>query len=538
MYLDTAFIKTKSRIYKRVLLRNSYRENGKVKHKTIANLSGQSDETIEAIRFALKNKSNVQQLLINNSKPIIGYSFAALFILYEISKRLHINDVLGNSRNAKLALWQIFARIIDQGSRLSAVRLAEHHAVCEILNLDSFNEDALYQNLKWMADNQEKMEIKLFEYKNPSKTNLFLYDVTSSYIEGEYNEYANFGYNRDKKKGKKQIVIGLLTDCEGDPVSVQVFKGNTTDSSTFVEQVYKVCEKFRVLNVIFVGDRGMIKKPQIDNLPKFFSYITAITKPEIHTLIKTKIITIEDFSDQLHEIRVGEIRYILKKNPIRAREIEANRESKFINLQKAIEEKNNYLKGHPKASSKIAIKTIKAKAEKLNIDKWVVIIFFSGKIVCKKKLKKLKSESMLDGCYVLKSNSIENSSEIIHERYKDLKYVENAFRTMKSMHLEIRPYYVRKEASTEGHVFIVMLAYKIIRYLREEWSLLNTTVEEGINILSSIRGITNEEKKYQTSPKLDCDSECLIKKLNIELPSILPMRSCVVATRKTLAKRN
>jgi transposase len=330
-----------------------------------------------------------------------------------------------------------------------------------------------------------------------------------------------------------------LTDIEGDPVSVQVFKGNTADTSTFVEQVHKVIEKFHVENVIMVGDRGMIKQPQIDQLPKSFFYVTAITKAQINVLIKNKIIKLKDFSEEVYEVQDNQIRYILKRNPIRAQEIEKNKEEKFLSLQKKLEEKNIYLKEHPKSNLKKALDELKGKAKNLHIDTWINIESIDRQIVLTKDLEKLKSESTLDGCYVLKTDileSKENTSKIIHERYKDLKNVEWAFRTMKTTHLEIRPYYVRRAVSTEGHVFVVMLAYKLIRYLTHAWSSLNITIEEGIHELSSIRGLTNEEKKYQTLPQLDERAKELIEKLDIELPQILPMRTCVVDTRKKLIK--
>ena len=138
-------------------------------------------------------------------------------------------------------MWQVLARVIDQGSRLSAVRLAASHAACDVLGLDAFDEDDLYANLDWLHEHQETIENRLFRRRHPDgKANLFLYDVTSSYLEGTDNELAAFGYNRDGKHGKLQIVIGLLCDEQGWPLSVEVFAGNTADTSTFASQVRKV----------------------------------------------------------------------------------------------------------------------------------------------------------------------------------------------------------------------------------------------------------------------------------------------------------
>lgn len=147
--------------------------------------------------------------------------------------------------------------------------MSETHALASILDLQKgFTEDHLYKNLKWLSENQSEIENKLFKKRNEKSTNIFLYDVTSSYLEGTENELADWGYNRDGKKGKKQIVIGLLCDENGIPMSTQVFKGNTHDTSTFMDQIIKAKNRFNCKKVIFVGDRGMIKSSQIEDLEK------------------------------------------------------------------------------------------------------------------------------------------------------------------------------------------------------------------------------------------------------------------------------
>ena len=221
-------------------LRQSYRQDSKVKHRTIANLSSCSEQEIEAMRLALKHKDDLTKLAALPDVVSVGQgpSVAAVWLIHSIARQLKITDALGNSREGKLALWQVIARVIDQGSRLSAVRLAQSHACCEILGLGSFNEDHLYANLDWLDKNQAKIEDSLFGLSySKNKPSLYLYDVTSSYLEGHNNELAAFGYNRDGKKGKRQIVIGLLCDCNGRPLSIEVFAGNTSDPSTVASQI-------------------------------------------------------------------------------------------------------------------------------------------------------------------------------------------------------------------------------------------------------------------------------------------------------------
>lgn len=543
MYIDISFTKVRGKVYKRVLLRTSYREGKSVKHKTIANLSRESEETIEAIRAALKNKRNINKFLattkeVNQLKK--GPSIGAIYALNILSKRLSVTQALGTSRQGMLALWQIFARVIEQGSRLSAVRSADRHAICDLLNLDVFTEDDLYHNLDWIAKHQEEIEKKLFHHKLNFKKNLnlFLYDVTSSYTEGENNEYAAFGYNRDRKRGKKQIVVGLLTDCEGDPVSVQVFNGNTSDNKTFVEQVYKIRDQFGVENVVWVGDRGMIKGPQIEQLGESFQYVTAVTRPQMLTMFKQSKISLNDFTDELKEIfdETTGIRYILRRNPVRLKELVLQRESKIQFFKHKVLKSNEYLRAHPRAKIETSIKNLHACAKKLKIDGLLSIQKKQNKITIEMNKKALEEASRFDGCYIVKTNvmnSPETSSKLVHDRYKDLSDVEWAFRTMKTTHLEMRPYYIRKASRTDGHALVVMLAYKFIRYLREAWRNIEITVEEGVSELAHLHSLLQgDNPNCQYIPRPCGLSEQLLDALHIELPEVLPYKGVHVATRK------
>src|SRR5262247_3156624 len=283
MYIDTSHITRGGKTYTRHLLRESYRANGKVLHRTIANLSQCSAAEIEAIRLARRHKQDLENLGTVQDAVTLkqGLSFGAVWTVYHVARRLGIEKALGTTREGKLALWQVVARGLDQGSRRSAVRLAMSHAACDLLGLAAFDEDALYENLDWLAGAQAAIEDRLFAQRTKTTpVRLFLYDVTSSYVEGTHNALAAFGYNRDGKKGKRQIVIGLLCDEDGQPVSIEVFPGNTQDPQTFATQINKVKARFGVQAITFVGDRGMIKGQQIEDLAQQgCHYITAITKP-------------------------------------------------------------------------------------------------------------------------------------------------------------------------------------------------------------------------------------------------------------------
>jgi hypothetical protein len=272
-------------VYRCVLLRQSYREGGKVKNRTLANLSRCTPQEVEAIRLALQHKDDLAVLSTFHTAPLHeGRSVGAVWVIYDMARRLGIAAALGADCAGTLALWQVLARVIDQGARLSAVRLAQTHAACKVLHLSrGFDENDLYDNLAWLADNQRTIERRLFTTRRGDRTpTLFLYDVTSSDLEGPCNAFAAFGYNRDGKTGKKQVGLGLLCDEEGMPVSVDVFAGNTPDRTTLAAQITKVARRFGCERVTFVGDRGMIKSHQIEALAQAgFPYITALSKPQV-----------------------------------------------------------------------------------------------------------------------------------------------------------------------------------------------------------------------------------------------------------------
>jgi len=550
MYLDTSTVKQKNKTYTRHLLRESYRENGKVKHRTIANLSSCSENEVEAIRLALRHKDDLATLLSANAQNTTekqGLSFGAVWLVYSIARRLKIVDALGTTREGKLALWQVIARVIDQGSRLSAVRLAGSHAACDVLSLKKFNENDLYSNLDWLAKHQGVIEDRLFKALHPvKKPGLFLYDVTSSYLEGTQNELAAFGYNRDCKKGKRQIVIGLLCNADGQPLSVEVFVGNTQDPKTFSPQIKKVAERFGAQEVTFVGDRGMIKSDQITQLnapPYGFHYITAITKPQIDALLEKKVIQLSLFDQGLAEVKTNEgIRYVLRRNPVRAEEIRKSREDKLNVLRNIIAEQNSYLKEHPRAKVTVAFRKINERCKKYKMTDWAQISVSDRTLALTIDNDAAIEAAQLDGCYILKTDlsEINASKEVIHDRYKDLALVEWAFRTSKTVELELRPIHVRLATRTRGHVCVVMLAYRIVKELAELWRHLDVTVQEGLDEFTTLCAMeveTEEGVRYNRIPEPRQSIKKLLEAAGVQLPKIFSATGVKVTTKKKLPSR-
>jgi hypothetical protein len=546
LYLDRSKTNANGNTYHRALLRQSFRQNGKVKHRTIANLSACSHAELQAIELALKHKHDLDSLRANSQGPLQlrqGLCFGAVWSLHQRAERLGLTAALGSDRQGKLALWQVLARAIQPGSRLSAVRLAASHAACDVLALEPFNEDQLYPNLAWLAENQARIEQALFKQIHPqSCPDLFLYDVTSSYLEGDHNALAAWGYNRDGKPGKKQIVIGLLCDGQGRALSVEVFAGNTGDPKTVGAQIAKVVERFGGNGVTFVGDRGMIKGPQIKELgQEHFHYITAISRPQIESLLQQKVLAMELFDTTVSEVASipEKVRYILRRNPQRALEIQHSRQSKQDSLARLLEEKNQYLAQKPKAQVKVALKAVRARAVKLKVDDWAGFKAQGRKLVLTLDEPTLAEAKKLDGCYVIKTDLLADwaTTQVVHDRYKDLALVEQNFRTSKTVELELRPVHVRLEASTRGHVLVVMLAHRLIQELQADWAPENLTVQEAINELSTLcvtQVVVNDTVRDQLVPGGRAQVKRLLELAKVQMPSKLRYTGNTVATRKQL----
>jgi hypothetical protein len=549
MFVDSSTTRLNGKAYPRHLLRESYREAGKVKHRTIANLSHCKAEEVEAIRLALRHKADLAGMVAaagqRGLELVQGASVGAVWLLSQLARELGIVAALGSDRQGKLALWQVIARVLDQGSRLSAVRLAGGHAAGAALGMISFDEDDLYANLDWLANNQADIEIRLFaRRKSASAPDVFLYDVTSTYLEGEQNAFAAFGYNRDRKSGKRQIVIGLLCDADGRPLSIELFAGNTSDVKTFSSQLSKAAARFGAERVTFVGDRGMIKAPQRAELRAAdFHYITAITKAQIDGLIAAGVLQMDLFEQALAEVegKDGE-RYVLRRNPARAEELAASREDKLSTLRTAGQAADKYLREHPRAAAKTQVSRLNARAKTLHVDKFVQIAAEGRSVALTVDQDALTELARLDGCYALRTDLPKAvvSKDVVHDRYKDLAQVEWAFRDSKSVHLEMRPVYLRAENRTRGHAVVVMLAYLMAQELRRRWRDSDLTVQEGLHRLAGLcvtEVRIGGRASYHQVPTPRDDVRQLFEAASIAIPTALPLAPARVATKRKLPQR-
>jgi transposase len=525
-----------------ILLREARRQGKKVVKVTLANLSHLSPQRIDILRRALKGE--LDELAFGKTPAALeqGPSFGTLFVVKTLCERLGITASLGKNRYTNFVLLMIAARLLEPGSKLAAMRWAKTHAIKELFDLESesFDENSFYRAISWLAERQADIEQKLFRhrYSNQSAPELFLYDVTSSYLEGTDNELADYGYNRDKKQGKKQIVIGLLTDIYGDPVAVRVFEGNTSDTTTVPEQISILARQFRVQRITLVGDKGMLRGPQIKELTAVhFHYITAISKSEIRTMLSTGLIQLSLFDENITsvtDITTG-IRYVLRRNPERMRQAGANRHDRIKKVKACVVTQNDYLAASSKRRVDVALRQITDKIEKYNLRKIITAKSNGRCIEISINNDALYQAEMLDGCYVIKSDLPTDAitTAQIHDRYKDLSKVEQAFRTMKTGLLEIRPLFLRRADHTRGHVFMVMLSYLLSKEIDKSLVNLDGSTSELLHDLDRIciqrQWLTNEVQ-ISRLPKPTAAQMEILQALEISLPEAVCVpsnnRSC------------
>lgn len=369
--------------------------------------------------------------------------------------------------------------------------------------------------------------------------------MTSSYLEGTYNALAAWGYNRDGKEGKMQLVIGLLTDSRGEPISTLVYRGNTSDLKTFGAQVNKVKKELGCEGVTLVGDRGMIRTDQKEAAQKAdLHFITALTKPQIEKLLAQEVLQLGLFEDKVSEV-VGEDgrRFVLRRNPERQKELERSREQKHQVVEAALKKANTYLAEHPRAKVRTQRRKLTAQLQKLKIDDWLQLTVKAKRLALSLDEPALKSAAQLDGCYVVETDlkARQADAQTVHDRYKDLAFVERDFRTLKSGHLDFRPWFVCTEDNTQAHALTSMLALKVRRHLERAWWPLEVTVEEGLRELEKlcVMELVHSESGKVVARRVPDPSPRqreLLEALNLTLPSSVPETEVRVGTRKKINK--
>jgi len=487
MKLRVAWAKSryKDKTYETPLVVTSYRdENGTPRNKTIVSLAKLPRFVVQLVEEGLKrgDDSVLEQYVHNDDvqhlrSVVIGPVFVALTVL----KQLGVFSLLMTSLSFKQAasvLSIIVERVISAKplSVMALQRAFDKEPLSHLLGLDK--SPALKTWYGALAKLEEKRESILQQLyaRNHRPGHLYLYDITSSYFEGLTCELAAFGYNRDGKKGKKQVVIGVICDEDGCPIWVDVFKGNTSDQTTVKQQLVNLKTKLGLEDVIFVGDRGMVTHARIEELEQegwweSFSYITALTRHEMMALVEDEAhpVQLELFDHQnLVEVQSDGTRYVLCHNPQRRQRDCAMRHRLLAHTEAKLQSiQNNVEAGRLKNKDVIARRLYRW------LDHWSMGRFFEvhydeGSFSYARNEDEIERYARLDGCYVIRSNADtwQQTTQELREHYKDLKYVEQAFRTMKTTDIQVRPIRHFNEAQVRGHIFACFLAYRVIWELR------------------------------------------------------------------------
>ena len=467
-----------------VLLRESYREGNRVKKRTLANLSKLPDDVVDNLKLVLKGaKVSISETIPDNFEVIRSLPHGHVAVILSTIKKLSLDKIISEKscRNRNLVIGMIIARIINPKSKLATARGFHQetcsHSLGQLLNLEKVDEDELYLALDWLLENQENIENKLAA-KHLINGSLVLYDVSSTYLEGTGCQLGEYGYNRDKKKGKTQIVFGLLCDLNGCPIAVEVFKGNTKDSSTLVSQIDKVRNRFGIKNIIWVSDRGILTSAQINEsvLPREgLDYITGLTKPQIRQLAEAEAIQLGIFDEvNLVEFESEDYpseRLIACRNPLIAEKNSKQRKALLEKVEKELEkivEATKRQKRALKGQDKIAMRVAKV-LNKYKVNKYYNLEIKEKSFNYSRKAELIAQEKALDGIYILRTSVKKTvmDTTCTVKAYKSLSQVEEAFRCYKSIDLKVRPIYHYKGERVKAHIFLCMLAYYVEWHLRK-----------------------------------------------------------------------
>ncbi|MGZ3235379.1 MAG: IS1634 family transposase [Croceibacterium sp.] len=463
-----------------ILLRESYRDAGKIKKRTIANLSDWPTEIVEGLRTLLKGgkvaPADQESIIVRRALPH-GHVAVVLGTLRNIG----LDRMLGPPRNRcrDLVIAMIVARLIAPASKLATARMLDpltaSSSLGEVLGLGPVDEDELYVALDWLGERQEAIE-KALARKHLHDGTLVLYDVSSSYVEGRCCELARLGYNRDGKKGKLQIVYGLLCAADGCPVAIEVFEGDTGDPRTLAAQIDKVKKRFALERVALVGDRGMITQARLDAeiAPAGLDWITALRAPAIRTLVEAGALQMSLF-DQRDMAAItspdypGE-RLIVCRNPDLARERTRKREdllaateADLAVIAAAVRRARNPLRGEAEIALKVG-----AVVNRHKVAKHFELSIGEASFSFHRKTEAIAAEAALDGIYVVRTNLpkklLDDAATV--GAYKSLARVERAFRSLKTVDIHLRPIFHWTTPRVRAHVLLCMLAYHVEHHMR------------------------------------------------------------------------
>ncbi len=459
-----------------ILLRESYREGGRVKSRTLANLSSLTEKQVEGMRRALRGEP-----LFGPDGPIRkvrDQSHGAVDAVRQVIRKLGLEVLIDRqpSRQRDLVMALLVARITDAQSKLATTRAWKTTTLPEDLGIADATEDDLYDAMDWLFERQDAIEKKLAT-RHLRQQGLVLYDLSSSYFEGHQCPLAKFGYNRDGKKGKLQVNYGLLTDERGCPIAVQVYEGNASDSTTLLDQVERVRSDFGIDGFVIVGDRGMITEKQISSLRKTggMTWVTALKSGRIRSLVHSGVLQLGLFDERnLFSVRdpklAGE-RLIACKNHDLAR-LRAHKRQSLVDATRKELDAVQRIVARGKLVGKAAIGLRIGKViNKHKVAKHFLLEIHDSTFEYRLREDRIAEEAALDGVYVIRTSLSQESTsdEQAVRHYKKLANVERAFRSIKTIDLKVRPIHHHLENRVRAHIFLCTLAFYVEWHMREAW---------------------------------------------------------------------
>jgi transposase len=459
-----------------ILLRESYRDNGKVKSRTLANLSKLPADAIEVLRRSLKGE---QLVAASDAFEAIasrhhGHVQAGRLAM----RRLRFAELIASraSRQRDLVVAMVLARILEPDSKLATTRWWHITTLPSLCGVADADEDDLYEALDWLLERQERIEGKLAA-RHLDNDALALYDLSSSYFEGVTCPLAAFGHNRDAKKGKRQVNYGLLTNAQGIPVAVSVFEGNTGDPKTLLPQLSKVREQFGLQRFVLVGDRGMITQKQVDVLRDIegVDWIAALRPEAINKLLDSGALQMDLFDERnlfelTHPDFPGE-RLVACRNPDLAKRRAEKRKSLLEATANELHKVRRMVeRGRLRGQDAIGVRIGKV-VNKYKVAKHFTLDIRDDRFDFAVDDNKVAAEAALDGIYVVRTSlSAErmNADDTVRS-YKLLSQVERAFRSLKTIDIHVRPIRHRLERRVRAHIFLCMLTYYVQWHMLEAW---------------------------------------------------------------------
>jgi len=467
------------RVYTYWLVRRSVREGRRVRHETVANVSKLPAAALEALRRALAGEALVAAGEVFATERSLPHGHVRAVL--EATRRLGFPRLLdrSSSRERSLALAMVVQRVLQPGSKLACTRQLSQSTLAEELELGAVDADEVYGALDWLGARQERIEARLAR-RHLADGGHVLYDVSSSYFEGRTCSLLAFGYSRDGRRGSLQIVYGLLCDAEGRPIAIEVFEGGVHDDKTLPAQIEKLRRRFGLRTVVLVVDRGMVTKANLEALAAEdgVGWITALKAPQVKKLVRDGSLQLSLFDEQtLAEIDSPDYpgeRLVVCRNPLVAAERARKREDLL-------------------AATEAQLAPIRERVEQGTLRGAAEIALAVGQVIGRRKVKKhfrleitddrfryqrdqerIDEEAALDGFYVLRTNLAADtldSADVVRS-YKQLAHAEQAFRTLKSPELEIRPIRHRRDDRVRAHAFLCLLAYYLEWHLRKAWAEL------------------------------------------------------------------